>query len=102
MAKSWSIEILDGPNGTVVFRPDGEEIGKTLGAKQGDNVTWTNRTNRPLELHSIDPLGLYLTDEIPAGSASSPAFDVTQDPGTTITYSCVAPDQQQHSIVVKP
>jgi hypothetical protein len=36
---------------------------------------------------AITPAGLFLTDEIPPGRASSPMFNVTQSPAT-ITYQC--------------
>ena len=96
------IMILEGAaHGTVDFQPDVPCAGRgqPLGVEQGDNVTWNNRTNRALVLESIPP-GIYLTEEIPPGEASSPEFPVTQEPGTRITYSCKDPSRQQHSIVV--
>jgi hypothetical protein len=99
MANSWSIVITQLPNGTVGFRPDlpGATIGQPLGAANGDIVNWNNETNNTLTLVSIPP-GTFLTDPIPAGQASDPGFQV----GGSITYSCVSPSQQQHSIVVPP
>lgn len=98
MANSWSIIITQLPNGTVGFRPDlpGATIGQPLGAATGDIVNWNNQTDNTLTLVSI-PAGTFLTDPIPAGQASDPGFSV---PTVSITYSCVKPDQQQHSIVV--
>ena len=96
------IMIREGAHGTVDFQPDVPDAGRgqPLGVNQGDNVTWNNKTNRALVLESIPP-GIYLTEEIPAGSASSPRFTVTQTPGTSIRYSCKDPSQHQHSIVVE-
>ncbi len=97
MANSWSIIIKQMPDGTVSFTPDvpGAIAGQPLGVSAGDLVTWNNRTNQQLELRSIPP-GTFLTQPIPAGSASSPIFSVAK----SVIYSCVSPTQHQHSIVI--
>ena len=100
MANSWGIEITQLPDGNVAFRPDRPDatIGQPLGASVGDTVIWTNRTDNTLRLQSIDPPGKYLTDPIPPGQASDPMFRIDG----SVTYACVKPPQQQHSIVVPP
>lgn len=101
MPNTWSIMINQNPDGTVSFKPDvaGAQAGQPLGVQPNDLVTWNNRTNQPLTLQSISPAGVYLTDPIPAGQVSSPAYAVGGTAGT-VTYSCVNPSKQQHSIVV--
>jgi hypothetical protein len=98
MANSWTIEITKLPNGDVGFRValPGNVVGQALGASNGDNVTWYNKTDDTLTLQSIDPAGVYLTDPIPPGEASDPIFPVNG----SLKYACVHPSQQQHSIVV--
>jgi hypothetical protein len=100
MANSWTIEITQIREGEVGFRValPGNAIGQPLGASNGDNVNWYNKTDKTLTLVSISPAGLYLTDPIPPGEASDPIFQVSG----SVTYQCVAPTQQQHSIVVPP
>jgi hypothetical protein len=100
MPNTWSIMINQNPDGTVSFKPDvaGAQAGQPLGVQPNDLVTWNNRTNQALTLQSIPP-GTYLTDPVPAGQVSSPAYAVGATAGT-VTYSCVQPLQQQHSIVV--
>lgn len=97
MASQWGIKIIDLGNGTVTFQPDlpGAQQGQPLGVNSGDLVTWNNTTNKTLTLQSIPP-GTPLCDPIPAGQVSSPIFKVA----ASVIYSCVAPNQQQHSIVV--
>ncbi len=101
MPNTWSIKINQNPDGTVSFQPDlpGAQPGQPLGVQANDTITWNNRTDNPLTLATISPTGVYLTDPIPAGQVSSPIFAVGATTGT-ITYSCVSPAQQQHSIVV--
>jgi len=100
MANSWTIEITQLSSNTVGFRLalPGNNIGQPVSASNGDNVTWYNKTDNTLTLVSINPPGVYLTDPIPAGEASDPIFNVNG----SVTYSCVNPPQQQHSIVVPP
>lgn len=102
MASSWSIEIIAMPDGTVAFRPDigGAVLGQPLGVNRGDNVTWNNKTNRSLQLKSINPPNIFLTDLIPAGQVSSPIFNVSTTTPTIISYSCQNPAQQTHSIQI--
>jgi hypothetical protein len=101
MPNTWSIKINQNKDGTVTFEPDvpGAKPGQPLGVEPNDLVTWNNRTNHPLTLQTINPSGVYLTDPIPAGQVSDPIFSVGTFTGT-ITYSCVSPSLQQHSIVV--
>jgi hypothetical protein len=98
MASKWSIIIERDANHAITFTPDlpGATAGQPLGASAGDNVTWNNRTNDPLELLSITPPNVYLTEPILPGTASNPIFLVSE----SVTYSCVNPSQPQHSIVV--
>jgi hypothetical protein len=76
--------------GEVVVRPDveGATQNDPLQAVQGDLVNWNNRTDQCHHPVAVDPAGLFLTDEIPPGRSSDPLFNVTQTPGTTITYMC--------------
>jgi hypothetical protein len=97
MANSWNIEIMQLQNGDVAFRPDlpGAAIGQPLGAAKGDIVTWYNKTNSTLTLQSTTVPG-YMTDPIPPGEGSDPGYSVVG----SVTYACVKPPQQQHSIKV--
>lgn len=85
-------------DGGIAFQPDrpGAQPGQPLGANENDLVTWYNMTDTTLALVSIPP-GTYITEPIPAGTVSSPIFQV---PSTGLTYSCVDPPQPQHKIVV--
>ena len=85
-------------DGGIAFQPDrpNAQPNQPLGARSGDLVTWNNMTNSTLTLQSVDPPNVYITEPIPAGSVSSPIFQVTGN----LTYSCVDPPQPQHSIVV--
>jgi hypothetical protein len=103
MPNTWNIKIDQNADGTVTFQPDvpGAQPGQPLGVQPNDTVTWNNRTNQTLTLQVISPTGLFLTDPIPAGQVSDPIFSAsTISNATTVTYSCVNPAQQQHSIVV--
>lgn len=89
MASSWSITINQLPDGTFTFTPfvPGAHVGQPLGVSSGDLVTWNNQTNGQIELQSIQPAGVYLTEPIPAGSVSNPIFHVT----ATVGYSRCLP-----------
>ena len=93
-----SIKIIK-VDGGIAFQPDrpGAKPGQPLGANSGDLVTWNNQTDNTLTLVSVPP-GTFITNPIPAGSVSSPIFQVTE----SLTYSCVDPPQPQHKIVVPP
>jgi hypothetical protein len=76
-------------DGKTVLQPDrpGANPGDPLQAVLGDLITWNNETDDIHHPVAITPAGLFLTDEIPPGRASSPMFNVTQSPAT-ITYQC--------------
>ena len=95
-----SIKIIEVDGGGIAFQPDrpNAQRNQPLGARAGDLVTWNNMTNRKLTLQSIPP-GTFITNAIPAGTVSSPIFQV---PSTGLTYSCVDPPEPQHSIVIVP
>jgi hypothetical protein len=104
MANTWNIRISQNADGTVTFEPDvpNGQPGQPLGVLPNDLVTWNNTTNQELKLQASNPPGLFLTNPIPAGQVSDPIFSASTIPSgtTTVTYSCVAPSLQQHSIVV--
>jgi hypothetical protein len=85
MASQYSIRILDGPGGSIVFWPwvPGAQSGTPLYAKQNDLVTWNNMTANAVTLVS-NPQGTYITDPIPSGKVSSPMFSV---PANGIVYT---------------
>jgi hypothetical protein len=78
-----------------VFWPwvPGAKPGSPLYAKQGDLVTWNNMSSKKITLVSI-PKGTYLTEPIPSGKVSSPAFSVPQK---GIAYG-TADGKYKHSI----
>jgi hypothetical protein len=98
MANSWTIEITQIREGEVGFRLalPGNDIGQPLSASNGDDVVWYNKTDKTLTLVSISPPNTYLTNPIPAGEPSDPIYQVKG----SVTYRCVDPPQQQHSIEV--
>jgi hypothetical protein len=87
VVNSWSITINQLPDGTFTFTPyvPGAYVGQPLGVSSGDLVTWNNQTNGEIKLQSIQPKDTYLTEPIPAGSVSSPIFQVN----ATVGYSRV-------------
>ena len=97
MAESWSI-IIEEVGGKVVFRPDlpGAQAGQPLGANNGDNVTWNNRTDEFHHPVATEPAGEFLTDDIPAGEVSSPIFNISK----SVTYKCAHHEGEVGSIVV--
>lgn len=78
MGSQWSIRILDGPGGTVVFWPwvPGAKAGDPLYAQVNDLVTWNNTTANTVKLVPVDPKGPVITNPIPSGKVSSPIFSV--------------------------
>jgi hypothetical protein len=106
----WSIKIVPAATGTgAAFMPNvpGAKAGDPLQAMQDDLVSWNNTTNQAHQPWQTDsnyqPLSdawvkahpdLYMSDSIPAGRPSRPAYDVAQPggvppPGTwTIYYFC--------------
>jgi hypothetical protein len=92
------IKIIKAEGVGIAFQPDrpGAQPGQPLGANEGDLITWNNMTDDTVNLVSV-PAGTPITGPIPAGSVSSPIFQV---PATGLTYSCVEFPQAQHKIVV--
>ena len=109
----WSIKIVAAASGGgAAFQPDipGSQPGDPLLAQQDDLVTWNNTTDAAHQPWQTDSnyealteawvgshAGLKLSDSIPAGRPSSPAYDVAQpgdqDPNAppsswTIYYFC--------------
>lgn len=108
----WSIKIIPAASVTdpgAAFQPDlqGYNPGDPLPAQQDDLVTWnntTNETHQPWQTDSnYQPLSdawveqypyLYLSNEIPAGEPSTPAYDVAIPGGVsapkkwTVYYFC--------------
>ena len=95
----WSIKIIPAASGRgAAFQPDlqGYGPGDPLPAQEDDLVTWNNTTEdehqpwptdsnySPLSEAVVLPRGgpNYLSDPIPAGNSSTPAYDVAQ-PNTT-------------------
>ena len=98
----WSIKIVPAASGTgAAFQPDlqGYGPGEPLPAQQDDLVTWNNTTkqsHQPWQTDSqYEPLPdawveqqfpyLYMSNVIPAGEPSTPAYDVAQPPRAIVT-----------------
>ena len=110
----WSIKIVPSSSGTgAAFQPDlqGYQPGDPLPAQQDDLVSWNNTTDKthqpwptdsnynPLSEADVLPRGSanYLSDPIPPGEPSTPAYDVVlpaNSPSTwTVYYYCkIHPD----------
>lgn len=117
----WSIEIIVDANGKTWFQPDlgGFAPGDALPAQQDDLVSWKNKTNdthqpwptdsnyNPLPDSTVRPPSttqpppppepnymypLYMSEPIPAGESSRPAYDVLLQNSTngTIYYCCLS------------
>lgn len=89
MANTWSIIIeasLSVP-GKVAFRPDLPDAkqGDTLNVNEGDLINWNNRTDDAHQPAATNLKDKYLTNEIPAGKPSSPAYKI---PTYEIKYKC--------------
>lgn len=104
----WSIKIVPSQSGSgAAFQPDlqGYNPGDPLPAQQDDLVSWNNTTDdehqpwptdsnyNPLSEADVLPRGgpNYLSDPIPGGDSSRPAYNVTQPsstpaPDTWIVY----------------
>jgi plastocyanin len=95
----WSIKIVPSPSGEgAAFQPDLHEAkpGDPLRVMQDDLVTWNNTTGQthqpwpasvewsPFPLDQVQRGGPnYLSDPIPAGESSQPAYDAAQPADTT-------------------
>ena len=97
MASQWSIRILDGPGGTVMFWPwvPGARPGDPLYAQPSDLVTWNNTTAKAVALVAIPP-GTFITNSIDSGKVSSPIFSV---PTNGIQYQ-TSDGKTQHLIKI--
>lgn len=89
----WSIKIVPAPTGGgAAFQPDipGSNPGDPLSAQQNDLVSWNNTTKQahqpwqtdsnyqPLSEAWIDShAALYMSDSVPGGRPSSPAYNVS-------------------------
>jgi plastocyanin len=103
----WGILIVQLADSSVAFQPDLPQAqpGQPLGVNNGDLVIWNNRTDKdhwPVADADADvvpavPKG-YLTENIPAGQASSPAFRPAA--AGTISYHCKYHTDEKGSIVV--
>lgn len=110
----WSIKIVPSTSqiagATAEFIPDLDDArpGDTLVAQENDLISWNNTTGQPCQPWPTDAagnplpdsqvstaIGNYLSDEIPPGRSSSPAYVVVmQTSGSPpidkplITYCC--------------
>ncbi|HYX27883.1 MAG TPA: hypothetical protein VE863_04900 [Pyrinomonadaceae bacterium] len=104
----WSIKIVPAPENEVcngegaAFQPNiaGYDVGDPLPAQQADSVSWSNQTDdehqpwptdanyNPLSEAVVLPRGSanYLSDPIPAGEPSTPAYWCAQ--AGTVYYFC--------------
>ena len=97
----WSIKIVPAASGSgAAFQPDlqGYNPGDPLPAQQDDLVTWNNTTSQSHQPWQTDqdyaPLPdawveqqfpyLYMSNVIPAGQPSTPAYDVAQPPPANV------------------
>src|ERR1044072_5516821 len=92
----WSIKIVKLDSGETAFVPDlqGAEPGDPLHVGQDDLVSWNNTTNKkhqpwptdsnykPLPKSQVLPRGSanYMSDPIPPGESSTPAYDIPGPP----------------------
>lgn len=78
MASQWSIRILEGPGGAVVFWPwvPNARPGDPLFAQPSDLVTWNNTTAKTVALVAVNPTGTFITNPIDSGKVSNPIFSV--------------------------
>ena len=116
--QDWSIKISQ-PKGSAlaVFTPDllGMQPGDPLQAGNQDLISWNNTTRDSHWPWAIDATtgqpyqssqdakdaGFYLSDEIPAGESSTPAYATTaQTDPFTIDYICKIHPDETGSIVV--
>jgi hypothetical protein len=105
----WSIKIVPASSGSgAAFQPDlpGYSPGDALPAQEDDLVSWNNTTHdthqpwptnssyNPLSEAEVLPRGSvnYLSDPIPAGEPSTPAYNVSAPssapPAWTVYYYC--------------
>jgi plastocyanin len=110
----WSIKIVPaktpGPNLKAKFIPQLQENGPTvLNVSKGDIISWNNTTD---DLHqpvaadaSYQPLGAapgtpqYLSDAIPAGESSEPAWIANAAAVPTTVYYVCAYHKDEHGII---
>jgi hypothetical protein len=97
----WSIKIVLDDKGKTWFLPDLQGgKGEPLNAQQDDLVSWNNTTedtHQPWptndQYNPVDPSTVprgsatYMSDPIPAGDSSRPAYDTSQL--GTIYYCCL-------------
>ena len=121
-----SIKIIQIEDGTAAFKPDfpGSKPDEPLVVDRGENVTWNNETDNAHWPWPTDAQGnllseadaikfvFYLTDDVPAGRASNPIYDVNPQfspprqpppnvPPPTITYVCRHHQHERGSIVLR-
>jgi hypothetical protein len=102
MARQWVIEIFDKPNGDVIFRPDVRFVqdNQPLTVKNGDAVSWTNRTEHELTIvvlnHPLDPNLAKRFDRKIAARDETSSFPI-KGGDLPIAYRCVG-FPQQHNI----
>lgn len=98
MTSTWSIRIIDGPGGTVVFWPwvPGASAGGPLLAQPSDLVTWNNTTANAVTLVAVPPATTFITNQIASGTVSAPIFSV---PTNGIQYQ-TSDGKTQHSIQI--
>jgi hypothetical protein len=97
MPEVWKIEIWERPKGKIVFLPDQDDAGDgdPLRANVRDLVSWTNRTDRKIELAPVAPPDVpNFAQTIPPGGET----DFFQLPQGNIVYECKNP-QQNHEII---
>jgi hypothetical protein len=116
--------------GQTVFRPDQRNSGQgvPLSAQTGDTVTWTNNTGvvheiwqtvngKPVDTGTpfvpasagtggaLTPaqqptVAGLMSNPIPPGSPSAPAYVIAAASGTTVTYCCLLHPNETGSIAV--
>jgi hypothetical protein len=96
MPESWKVEIFDRGNGTIAFRPDvrGAKDGDPLRASIGDLISWTNRTDKEVNLETIGPQKVPNFNRTIRAGEPSDFFQLDRD---RIEYRCIDP-LQNHEI----
>lgn len=90
--QSWSVKIEE-RNGGLQFTVDafGYSPGQPLQAQKGDTICWNNLTNATHQPYLSDSSGNpqpngQLSDPIPGGASSTPAYVIQQVAPQTLYY----------------
>jgi hypothetical protein len=92
----WPVNIVGNPATFVAPLQPNAPVG-TVYADQGDIVYWNDTTG---ETHQISVLALAPSKGVVTPGHQTDAFNVAQNPGTTIAYNCVLHPTETGKIIV--